>query len=191
MSFDQILLCWSLMAIQGIRRLFESFVLSRPSQSTMWFGHWLLGILFYLAMGISIWIEGIGDLKSTNSSTFDVKLLVPSLRTMIFLWIFIKASGTQHAAHAHLASLKKYSLPSHQAFETIICPHYTAECALYLALAFLGAPQGQLLNGTMLSGLIFVVVNLGVSADLSRQWAIETFGREKVGAKWRMLPGIW
>ena len=60
MSADQVLLTWSLMAIQGFRRLMESITLARPSKSKMWFVHWLLGVSFYLAIGIAVWIEGAG-----------------------------------------------------------------------------------------------------------------------------------
>jgi 3-oxo-5-alpha-steroid 4-dehydrogenase 3 len=59
MSFDQIFLCWGLMVAQGGRRVWESIALAKPSESKMWFVHWLLGIGFYLGMGISIWVEGI------------------------------------------------------------------------------------------------------------------------------------
>ena len=60
MSIDQIALTWSLMSIQGVRRLLESSLLAKPSTSKMWFVHWLLGIAFYLAVGVSLWIEGAG-----------------------------------------------------------------------------------------------------------------------------------
>lgn len=60
MSIDQIALAWALMSIQGLRRLFESATLTKPSTSKMWFVHWLLGCTFYLAVGLGIWIEGTG-----------------------------------------------------------------------------------------------------------------------------------
>lgn len=59
MSVDQVMLVWTLMGIQGIRRLLESFT-STKSTSKMFFAHWVLGIVFYLAMGVATWIEGIG-----------------------------------------------------------------------------------------------------------------------------------
>ncbi len=61
MSIDQIALTWSLMSIQGVRRLLESSMFAKPSTSKMWFVHWLLGIAFYLAVGVSVWIEGAGE----------------------------------------------------------------------------------------------------------------------------------
>ena len=60
MSLNQVMLCWALVMIQGLRRLFESYAFSKPSSSRMWFGHWILGLAFYIALSIAIWIEGIG-----------------------------------------------------------------------------------------------------------------------------------
>ena len=60
MSMERIILTWSLMAIQGVRRLAESILVNKRSRSRMWFAHWLLGICFYIAMGLAIWIEGSG-----------------------------------------------------------------------------------------------------------------------------------
>ena len=71
MSVDQIALTWSLVSIQGIRRLLESLFLVKPSSSSMWFVHWLLGIAFYLAMGIAVWIEGAG--QYTHAPNFTNK----------------------------------------------------------------------------------------------------------------------
>lgn len=60
MSLNQIIWCWVLMAIQGCRRLYECIAISKPSSSRMWFVHWLLGIAFYVATNLALWIEGTG-----------------------------------------------------------------------------------------------------------------------------------
>jgi 3-oxo-5-alpha-steroid 4-dehydrogenase 3 len=60
MSLQQVILCWTLMASQGARRLYESITLKKPSESKMWFVHWILGLVYYIMMGIAIWVEGIG-----------------------------------------------------------------------------------------------------------------------------------
>lgn len=62
---------------------------------------------------------------------------------------------------------------------------------IYLCLTFLAAPQGQFVNKTVLSGLIFVVVNLGVSAGISKEWYIGKFGEENVQHRWKMIPGLY
>ncbi|OJD21874.1 hypothetical protein ACJ73_06786 [Blastomyces percursus] len=59
MSRNQVVLCWTLLLIQGIRRLYESISTAKPSQSKMWFPHWIVGLAYYVAMGMAIWVEGI------------------------------------------------------------------------------------------------------------------------------------
>lgn len=60
MSKEQVILTWVLMTVQGGRRLSESIYLGKPSSSKMLFVHWVLGILFYCAMSVAVWIEGAG-----------------------------------------------------------------------------------------------------------------------------------
>lgn len=208
MSVNQVILCSALMAIQGGRRLFECISLGKPSQSKMWVVHWVIGLVYYLAMTVAVWVEGIrmlfifprteevitnkfiAALQLTDIIT-NARISHPSIRTMLFIPIFLCASGIQHDCHTYLAALKKYTLPIHPAFLSIVCPHYTAECMIYLCLTFLAAPQGQIVNKTVLSGLIFVVVNLGVSAGISKEWYIGKFGEEGVQQRWKMIPGLY
>jgi len=60
MPMERIIVTWVLMSAQGVRRLLESIILAKPSASKMWFVHWLLGILFYTAISVAVWIEGAG-----------------------------------------------------------------------------------------------------------------------------------
>ena len=191
MTVNQILVCWCLMTLQGSRRLYECSTPTKTSQSTMWVFIWGDGILFYLAMSLSIWIEGIPALLSTDVYFEGITPSAPTIRTIICVAIFLIASGIQHTCHAHLATLEKYTVPMHPAFAKIVSPHYTAECAIYLALTFLAAPEGHLVNKTMLSASVFVVANLCISAQISRTWSIEKFGEDSVKGKWRILPGVW
>ncbi|OGM44620.1 protein DFG10 [Aspergillus bombycis] len=192
MSINQVMLCWVLMLAQGVRRLHECFAFSRPSSSQMWFVHWLAGIAFYLAVSIALWIEGTETLLSHRWSLDDVTVNnAPSLRTFLCLPIFLFASGLQHDAHHYLFSLKKYTLPSHPLFRSIVCPHYTAECAIYLSLALLAAPQGEMINKTVLSAVVFVTVNLGVTASETKRWYMQKFGENSVRERWNMIPWVY
>ena len=60
MTVNQVVLAWGMMTTQGLRRLYESVTLTKPSNSKMWVGLWAIGIAYYAFMGISVWIEGIG-----------------------------------------------------------------------------------------------------------------------------------
>ncbi|KAI7225090.1 hypothetical protein KC330_g9193 [Hortaea werneckii] len=237
MTLRQVLLAWGMVFVQGCRRFWECLALPQsPSKSQMWIGHWVLGIGFYTGLSVAVWVEGAPILASHTFSLADFAVPPPSFRTFLSLLLFILASGFQHDCHAYLCSLKSpsssttttttttndnndttkakdsYKLPIHPAFSHLIVPHYTAECLLYLSLAFLAAPapqsptrpgagaqaagRGNVFNYTLLSAWIFVVVNLGVTAQGTREWYLVRFGgsqegRERVLRRWRLVPGVW
>ena len=218
MTVDQVVLTWSLVTIQGVRRLLETSLLLKSSGSKMWFVHWLLGIAFYLALGVSCWIEGAGmsyhpfkairkalrailhvltirpctdALLSAEFVASNIALSALSLKAIVGIPVFILASGIQHDCHAYLASLPQYTLPIHPIFQSFICPHYTAECLIYLSLAFIAAPQGTWINKTMFTVFIFVSANLTVTAAMSKKWYERKFGKEAVAQRWIMVPGLY
>lgn len=61
MSVEQVVLAWSLVSAQGLRRLIETIVLERKSASPMQLSHYAVGFLHYLGVGIAVWIEGSGQ----------------------------------------------------------------------------------------------------------------------------------
>ncbi|KAI4171522.1 MAG: hypothetical protein LQ348_006922, partial [Seirophora lacunosa] len=189
MSVNQVVMVWSLMTVQGARRLLECISLNTwSSSSRMWFVHWLLGIWFYVAMSFAVWIEAAETLLQSQSPVRDITFSAPSVRTMMSIPLFILASGVQHDCHTYLASLPKYTLPDHPIFHTMVCPHYTAESAIYLALAILGAPRGAWMNQTIATAFVFVAVNLAVTAAATKKWYMKKFGKEKVDYRWTMIP---
>lgn len=107
------------------------------------------------------------------------------------LAVFFAAWIKQNECHRYLASLKKYTLPDEGMFKYIVCPHYTCECVIYLAIAFMAAPPGKPFNTSVLCGLAFVVANLGATAVGTKKWYAGKFGVEKVTNKWRMIPGVF
>jgi 3-oxo-5-alpha-steroid 4-dehydrogenase 3 len=104
---------------------------------------------------------------------------------------FLYAWINQYRCHAHLAGLKKYSLPEAGMFRSYVCPHYTCECVLYLAMAVATAPGGSLCNRTLLCAVFFIVVNLGVTAAGTRKWYAAKFGAKAVEGKWNMIPFVF
>lgn len=130
-------------------------------------------------------------LLSAESVTFTINLSVLSLKAIIGIPVFILASGVQHDCHAYLASLPKYTLPIHPIFQSFICPHYTAECLIYLSLAFISAPKGALINRTMFTVFVFVSANLTVTAATCKEWYEQKFGKQAVAHRWIMLPGLY
>lgn len=62
-TLGQVALGWGMMVLQGARRVFEHATIIKPSKSTMWVVHWVLGLLFYLCISVSIWVEGSGTTR--------------------------------------------------------------------------------------------------------------------------------
>ncbi|KAL2018825.1 hypothetical protein VTK56DRAFT_383 [Thermocarpiscus australiensis] len=188
-TMGQVALGWIMMFLQAARRLFEHAAVFKPSKSTMWLVHWLLGLAFYLIIGVAIWVEGSGAvLGQTASHTSNVE---SALKMIVAVPAFLFAWVNQYRCHKHLAGLKKYSLPQEGLFHYYICPHYTCECLLYLSMAVGTAPRGALGNRTLLCALIFVGVNLGVTASGTRKWYAEKFGTSTVANRWNMIPFVF
>ncbi|KAL5354570.1 hypothetical protein ACLOAV_000659 [Pseudogymnoascus australis] len=206
MSIDQVVLVWALMTIQGSRRLYECIALSKPSTSKMGAAAYLLGVVFYLAMGVVVWIEGIRKKDAylphninllivkasilANDISFQslATMIQPSVKTAIGVPLFLLGSIAQNTCHTYLASLKKYSLPEEGLFRGIISPHYTSECVIYLGLAIAGAPPGQPLNKTIATVIFFEAINLGITAETTRVWYSEKFGAKSIEGRWRIFP---
>jgi len=130
-------------------------------------------------------------LLTAKPASGAITFSAPSLRTLLCIPVFLVASGIQYDCHAYLASLPKYTLPSTPIFSSIICPHYTAECIIYASLAILAAPRGMWINRTLFCVLVFVVVNLGVTASTTKKWYGQKFGKEKVENRWKIIPGMY
>ncbi len=76
-------------------------------------------------------------------------------------------------------------------FQGLICPHYTAECLIYLSIAFLAAPSGAIFNRTLIGALVFVLANLSISASTNKDWYAQKFGKEEVTQRWKMIPYLF
>lgn len=70
-TLGQAALGWLMLFLQGARRVYEHAAVMRPSKSTMWVVHWLLGLAFYLAISVSIWVEASGNGFPSSRSCND------------------------------------------------------------------------------------------------------------------------
>ncbi|XP_044724275.1 3-oxo-5-alpha-steroid 4-dehydrogenase domain-containing protein [Hirsutella rhossiliensis] len=185
----RVFLAWSMLALQGARRLYECFRVVKPGRTPMLPAHWILGLAFYTVMNTAVWIHGSGPIIASWKSRDPPVLL--TTRVPLTLALFFTAWFKQYECHRYLASLKKYTLPSEGLFSHLVCPHYTCECFIYLAIALMAAPAGSLFNASLLCGLTFVAVNLGVTAHGTKQWYVDKFGTERVAGKWKMIPFVF
>lgn len=186
-------LCMLLMFVQGIRRLYECIAFSKPSSSRMWIGHYFIGLAFYAVTSVAIWIQGVTSIPNVAHDGLTSFFGRPRLQTWLGVLLFGSASFMQHDIHAYLASMRTYKVPEHWAFRYTIAPHYTAESVLYLGLSILAAPEGQIFNWTIMCTLVFVVINLGVTAGGTKEWMMNKFQeqRSQIDRRWKMLPGLW
>jgi 3-oxo-5-alpha-steroid 4-dehydrogenase 3 len=203
----QVSIAWFALLLLSIRRYLECREAAK-STSRMFFGHWIMGLLFYVVTSVAIWIEGDRGLiaHQTNAETGDSDWILLLVSPNLTLWkqllilvgitLFFVGSVTQGNVHGHFRDLKeltkgKYMLPMHPLFDYTLTPHYAAECLEYLGLALILAPHGQVFSTTMLCCLAFVAVNLGVTADGTREWYKDKFGADKIQGRARMIPFIW
>ena len=188
-------LCLLLLLAQAFRRYDEcTNTNNAPSTSTMWVGHYYLGILFYITTNVAIIVEHHPLSKQSYWVGEAMSLFIDPYFVGAFV-TFVFAGYKQHEFHEYLGTLPKYTLPNAGAFRSIVAPHYTAECAIYLALSVISAPTGYVINQTMLCAAVFVIVNLGVTAEGTKIWMEEKFTDEKdakeVERRWRMVPYVW
>jgi 3-oxo-5-alpha-steroid 4-dehydrogenase 3 / polyprenol reductase len=163
--------------------------------------------------------HSFSDAASFAPSNILALVPAPSAWAYVFFPLFFFASGMQYDVHHYLydlstraqkegprpddarngepSSTARYTLPTHDAFASLICPHYFADIMIYVCLAFLSAPvrmdngKAEVLNGTMTCALIFVAVNLGITAQGTRRWWIKMWGEGAVKGKWCCVPYIW
>ncbi|QDS74048.1 hypothetical protein FKW77_009208 [Venturia effusa] len=199
MTSAQTLIIWWCFLIQGFRRLVEC-IQGPKSTSRMWIGHWFVGIGFYLLANVATWIEGCKSLlhdRPTHRTFLRAPLDILGILDVplaLGLGVFVAGAIAQNRAHAYLWSLRKtgtYAFPTHPLFSMTLTPHYLSECSEYIGLAIAAAPRGQYVNTTLAAVLLFVVVNLGVTANGTYDWYATRFGRDKVQGKARMIPLIW
>ncbi|PHH68966.1 hypothetical protein CDD80_7110 [Ophiocordyceps camponoti-rufipedis] len=188
-DLGRVYLAWAMMAAQGSRRLLECLFVMRPGKSSMSWAHWLMGLGHYALVNLSIWIHGSDGILESWTGSQPVVLL--TLRNSLGLAVYLAAWLEQNRCHRHLASLPKYTLPSEGLFRLFVCPHYTCECVIYLALAFVAAPPDRLFNPSLLCIFVFVVTNLGTTARNTEKWYGQKFGRDKLAGRWKMIPFVF
>ncbi|KAK5102558.1 hypothetical protein LTR70_000416 [Exophiala xenobiotica] len=188
-----------LLQLQGLRRLYECVHVAKPSRSRMWVGHYVIGIAFYVVTDVAIWIEPALEAKM-SSPPVGIRGITPlvildAARVTACILIFFYSSYKQYQVHAYLAGLKEYRVPDHPIFEdtNLVCPHYGYEVNIYVALTMLTARDTRILNTTMLCATSFVVINLGVTADMTKKWQMQKFPKQRpeIAKRRRMLGSIW
>ena len=89
---------------------------------------------------------------------------------------------------AHHAIKSVYSFPVGFGFDSVACPHYTAEIIIYISFCMLSP-----FSFPLLCLLLWVVTNLSVVADSQFLWYHKNFPKElSLKKEWkRLIPGVW
>jgi 3-oxo-5-alpha-steroid 4-dehydrogenase 3 len=87
MGIEQVVITWLCFLAQAGRRLYECLYIQKVGgNSRMWIGHYIVGILFYSTMSISVWVEGISVTSLPFPSPADWKQTqlktLPSLQSL-------------------------------------------------------------------------------------------------------------
>ena len=88
----------------------------------------------------------------------------------------------------HHAIKSVYSFPVGFGFDSVACPHYTAEIIIYISFCMLSP-----FSFPLLCLLLWVVTNLSVVADSQFLWYHKKFPKElSLKKEWkRLIPGVW
>ncbi|CAG8640388.1 6279_t:CDS:2 [Dentiscutata erythropus] len=183
--------------VQTVRRMYECFFIERPSVGAkMHIGLYLLGLAFYIATGLSVFIEGIGNFGILDNKDKETNLFIIhsenflSWNILLAIFVFIYASYHQHILHKNLAMLRRkgsstlYSIPKGDWFDHISSAHYTAEIVIYFSFVIL--TKG--FNLTIWLTFIWTIVCLGIIAENSEKWGREKFGEEWPKNRWIIMP---
>lgn len=154
------------------RRFFETLLIFKYNRtSKMNITHYLVGIFFYTAINLQLFLNT--DFKVTQKAKPDIVLFLSLL-------LFLVASTDQFLNHAHLSGIKKYRIPRYGLFQRIVCAHYLDEIFIYLAVF------GVLRTRTSFLALVFVIVNLSISAIETRNYY--KLREEGKVPKWSIIP---
>lgn len=171
---------WTMFMAQAARRVYESFYVTRyGARSEMNVIHWLVGLSFYVGMSLNLLI---GFLQPPPKAS-----AVPVYGFALVLYGV--AAYDQYLNHLHLAQLVKYTVPTRGLFQYVACAHYTDEVAIYTLVALVALTGGvTAVDVNFCMGLLFVIVNLGVSSLELLRFYKGKF--ERYNVRRGMLPGI-
>jgi len=180
-TIDKVCLC--LFILHCTRRLLECWHISNFGQSRMHMSGYLVGLLHYLLVPMSL--SQVSTRAHANIDEHTQLMYFPlslSLSQVSVILMFFTANYLQHKYHRILSSgtckhasgrkEKEYIFPTGGLFNHVCCPHYTCEICIYMCFFFL-LPQKN-----AFSLLLWVVSNLSVVAKVNLEWYKNTFPSE-------------
>jgi len=184
---ESVLLALVLMTAQVWCRMYECAYVNGPSKAKINLVHYLTGYLHYTCVGLGIVSHAPGLLRPHSLHFEGVHQSIKwihiqlqwtnlSVAQIAGACIFVWAMKHQRIAHKILARTKRnsasgYGVPSGDWFDLVSCPHYAAECLLYISLVVvLGLDHT---TGILIC--VWVVSNQVLVALMSHQWYKQNF----------------
>ena len=125
-----------LLEVHFVRRLLECLFVHRFSSSTQHALVTVFGVLFYVAAVLSPVVDALNRSTMPGKDVGEVALA----RLLLGSIAFVTASIWQWSSHRTLSEMRSaqpafaYRVPTTPSFRLLLCPHYTAEMAIYAAL---------------------------------------------------------
>lgn len=164
------------------RRLYECMYIHHFGEnSTMSFIHYLVGLIHYPLVGLTIFIDNTSNDKNLSILNYCLALL-----------LFIPASYIQYQVHLTLAKNRRkekenYPIPNgYWAFEYFSCPNYIAEIFIYMSFLCLSHH-----TSCFISLVIWVIVNQCLSSLLTHRWYCQYYGQNYPPKRFALIPFIF
>lgn len=161
------------------RRLYECLYVHRfGSNSTMSVIHYLVGLVHYPFVGLTILVDY--QYSDHRPSFFTIGLSV---------FLFIIASYVQYRVHLTLAKIPRneneiYPIPDgYWPFQYFSSPNYIAEIVLYISFWLISHH-----TASFLSLLIWVLINQSLAALLTHRWYRRHYGKEYPSNRYALIP---
>jgi len=184
---EAVVIALTLATVHVWRRMYEVIYVNAPSKATINIFHYVMGFLHYSCVGLGIVSHAPGLLRP-HSFHFEgehqsikwvhIQLQLSNITFLhvVGATLFIWARKHQAIASQLLARTKResktgYGIPYGDWFNLVSCPHYTAECLLYISLAMILGPN----HTTGLFICFWVVVNQTILALMSHRWYKQNF----------------
>ncbi|XP_060078515.1 polyprenol reductase-like [Ylistrum balloti] len=161
--------------IQVVRRSIETLYINSYSNSKMSLVIYMVGVLFYSSIGISILA-----LSEAGTISLDDFYSLSWLHWYAVI-LFLYASFKQFSVNKKMAKLRqdkngnvtntKHHIPHGDLFEYVSCPHFLMEIILYFAISTLVGWEHEVCFCLWL----FVLTNQLIEGYLVHKWYKETF----------------
>ncbi len=182
-----------LFLVHVMRRLLECYFVTEYGSAEVHIFGYGVGVVHYLMVPVTLTL--------VCQSTSAVNNFRAAFQVIVVI-LFLVCNICQFYFHYRLFQWKKeksvpvksaqggYAFPHGFGFDTVCCPHYTAECGLYLCLWTL---QSYSISSTCMC--MWVIVNLMTVSEEHWRWYSENFPEQTMKNRrrgWsRMIPGLY